>query len=745
MFNNFSIRSRLISIISAMSILAIVLSAVGLFGITYSNDNLQTIYKDRLVPVTQLSEIKALQIISRLKVNAGFVFDSHEKNEGNTLAIKENIVKVHNLWKDYIATYLTPEERIMADKFFKDNEKYNNQALLPAIPLINANETEILKKLIIIEIRPLFDAVSEDIDNLINIQIEISKQSYEAAQERYNMILIGSIITLVLGLGFAIFIGFAFTRTIIRAIDNAQKVATAIAHGDLSSRIVIETNDEISVLLRAMQTMQTNLNQLIKEIETIVNAVSRGDFSQKMNLADKQGVGKEIGGELNQLSDIVEEAFKDTIRVVGALAKGDLSQKVIRDYQGMFGETKQGVNNTVDSLAKIIKEIQELVDAAANQGEFNYKISMNGKTGFTKTIAESLNRLSNVTESGLKDVVRVTGALADGDLTQQITQDYAGIFNDMKVSINNTADNLKSLMAEIKETTDMIAAASIEIAAGNNDLANRTEKQAAALEETAASMQELTSTVTHNTENAKQANVLAMGATETANRGVSVVKEVVSAMDNINESSLRIVDIISVIDDIAFQTNILALNAAVEAARAGEQGKGFAVVAIEVRNLAQRAANAAGEIKRLISDSVERVASGSKQVAAAGQTMQEIVSAIQGVTTIIAEIASASDEQSAGISQVGQAVASMDDVTQQNAALVEQVAASAESLETQTQNLAKELAYFNTGNNVSVRQQSTVKKTVSVVKNSPVKKAMLSPQAMPKEIFVSGNDDWEEF
>lgn len=324
MFNNFSIRSRLISIISAMSILAIVLSAVGLFGITYSNDNLQTIYKDRLVPATQLSEIKALQIISRLKVNAGFVFDSPEENEGNTLAIKENMVKVHNLWKDYMATYLTPEEKVMTDKFFKDNEKYNNLALLPAIPLINANETEILKKLIIIEIRPLFDAVSEDIDNLINIQIEISKQTYEAAQERYNMILIGSIITLVLGLGFALFIGFAFTRTIIRAIDNAQKVATAIAHGDLSSRIVIETNDEISVLLRAMQTMQTNLNQLIKEIETIVNAVSRGDFSQKMNLADKQGFGKEIGGELNQLSDIVEEAFKDTIRVVGALAKVDV-------------------------------------------------------------------------------------------------------------------------------------------------------------------------------------------------------------------------------------------------------------------------------------------------------------------------------------------------------------------------------------------------------------------------------------
>ncbi len=744
MFNNFSIHSRLISIISAMSILAIVLSAVGLFGIKYSNDNLQAIYKDRLVPVTQLSEIKALEIESRLKVNAGFVFDSVEENERNTLAIKENIVKVDNLWKDYMATYLTPEEKILADKFFKDNEKYNNQALLPATPLIKANETEILKKLITVEIRPLFDAISEDIDNLIKIQIDISKQTYDAAQELYNMILIGSIITLVFGLGFSIVIGLAIIRSITGAIDNAQKAATAIAYGDLSSRIVIETNDEISVLLRAMQTMQTNLNQLIQEIETIVNAVARGDFSQKMNLTDKQGFGKEVGSALNQLSDIVEEAFKDTIRVSEALSKGDLTQKVTKDYKGLFGLTAKGVNGTVTALTKIVNEIQEMVDAAANQGEFSYKISMTGKTGFTKTITESLNRLSNVTESGLKDVVRVTGALADGDLTQKITQDYAGIFNDVKIGINNTTDNLKSLMAEIKETTDMIAAASTEIAAGNNDLASRTEKQAAALEETAASMHELTSTVTHNSENAKQANTLAVGATETANKGVIVVKQVVSTMDNINESSLRIVDIISVIDDIAFQTNILALNAAVEAARAGDQGKGFAVVAIEVRNLAQRAANAAGEIKRLISDSVERVSGGSKQVAEAGQTMQDIVSDIQGVTTIIAEIASASDEQSAGISQVGQAIASMDDVTQQNAALVEQVAATAESLETQTQHLAKELAHFKTGNERG--QRKLVKETISTVKKStPVKKVISSPKAKAKEIFLSDNDDWEEF
>ena len=213
-------------------------------------------------------------------------------------------------------------------------------------------------------------------------------------------------------------------------------------------------------------------------------------------------------------------------------------------------------------------------------------------------------------------------------------------------------------------------------------------------------------------------------------------------MDNINESSLRIVDIISVIDDIAFQTNILALNAAVEAARAGDQGKGFAVVAIEVRNLAQRAANAAGEIKRLISDSVERVSGGSKQVAEAGQTMQDIVDAIQNVTSIISEISNASQEQNAGISQVGQAIASMDDVTQQNAALVEEVAATAESLESQTQHLAKELSHFTTGNE---RGQKSAGKTEVKSTPSATHKPSPAPQAAAKETFVAVNDDWEEF
>ena len=287
----------------------------------------------------------------------------------------------------------------------------------------------------------------------------------------------------------------------------------------------------------------------------------------------------------------------------------------------------------------------------------------------------------------------VAKAVAEGDLTTEIHL-KAGDTDSLMARLQSMQQALTAAVTNVRQGSENVATASAEIAQGNQDLSNRTEQQASALEETAATMDELGSTVRNNADNAKQANQLALGASEVARKGGAVVGQVVETMKGINDSSRKIADIISVIDGIAFQTNILALNAAVEAARAGEQGRGFAVVASEVRSLAQRSADAAKEIKVLINASVERVAHGTALVDQAGKTMGEIVGAIKRVTDIVGEISSASAEQSSGVAQVGQAVTQMDKATQQNAALVEESAAAAESMKQQAQQLVEAVAVF---------------------------------------------------
>ena len=296
----------------------------------------------------------------------------------------------------------------------------------------------------------------------------------------------------------------------------------------------------------------------------------------------------------------------------------------------------------------------------------------------------------------LNEAIRLAEAVAQGDLTRTVNAERKDETGKLLQALQHMNTSLVRIVTEVRSGSDEISTGSQEIASGNMDLSARTEHQASSLEKTASSMEELTATVSQNAQNARQANSLSAAASGVAMKGGDVISEVVTTMEEINASSRKIVDIISVIDAIAFQTNILALNAAVEAARAGEQGKGFAVVATEVRSLAQRSAAAAKEIKALIDASVEKVDKGSKLVANAGVTMQEIVASVQRVTSIMAEIQSASDEQSIGISEVNQAIVQMDQVTQQNAALVEQAAAASSAMREQAAGLAKVVSIFKT-------------------------------------------------
>jgi len=302
--------------------------------------------------------------------------------------------------------------------------------------------------------------------------------------------------------------------------------------------------------------------------------------------------------------------------------------------------------------------------------------------------------IARIVSAPLTHAVKIAQSVASGDLTSRIEAQTNDETGQLLEALKEMNDSLVKIVGEVRTGTDTIATASGQIATGNQDLSSRTEEQASSLEQTAASMEELTSTVKQNADNARQANQLAVSASEVAIKGGSVVGQVVDTMGSINASSRKIVDIIGVIDGIAFQTNILALNAAVEAARAGEQGRGFAVVASEVRSLAQRSAAAAKEIKTLIGDSVEKVEEGSRQVAEAGRTMEEIVDSVKRVTDIMGEITAASQEQTSGIEQINQAITQMDQVTQQNAALVEEAAAAAGSLQEQATSLVKAVSVF---------------------------------------------------
>ena len=349
----------------------------------------------------------------------------------------------------------------------------------------------------------------------------------------------------------------------------------------------------------------------------------------------------------------------------------------------------------------------------------------------------------------LNEAVRIAKSVAAGDLTQTIEVHSKDETGQLMQAMKDMNASLAHIVGQVRTGTETIAVASRQIASGNADLSSRTESQASSLEETASSMEELTSTVKQNAENARQANQLVVSAADVAVKGGKVVGQVVDTMASIKASSRKIADIISVIDGIAFQTNILALNAAVEAARAGEQGRGFAVVAAEVRNLAQRSAGAAKEIKSLIEDSVDKVDVGGKLVDEAGKTMDEIVNSVKRVTDIMSEIAAASQEQSAGIEQVNQAVGQMDEATQQNAALVEQAAAAAESLQDQAGKLAQAVSVFKLGSGSQpVRHaQMDIPVLHSQVKPKP-KAAPVRLAAKPKKLAAGGggsSQEWEEF
>ena len=541
--------------------------------------------------------------------------------------------------------------------------------------------------------------------------------------------------TLVVGGLVTLVVGVLNTRNNSRPMQYLREQLFNISNGRYFDWVRIDRPDDIGDMMRSVFSTQVRLafdvmdarEQAVKgeRIKTALDSVSANvmvtdaDYNivyinpaiEKMFHEAEDDIRKDlpdfdasnlIGQNIDifhrnpehqrSMLDRLTESYTADIRVGGRYLRV-IAAPVISDEGRRIGAVAEWLDRTAE--VAIEQELNELVTEAQG-GHLSTRLSIDGKQGFFRQLAENLNGMLDVLEATFTDINGVMGGMRNGDLSMTIDRAYDGLFGEVKDNVNGTIERLREIVSDIRESAMQIESSSTELAQGNHNLSSRTEQQAAALEEVASSMEEITSTVKQNADNAEHANVLATTAGQTADEGGQVVENAVMAMEEINQSSARIAEIIGVIDEIAFQTNLLALNASVEAARAGEQGRGFAVVATEVRNLAQRSATAAKEIKELINDSVKKVQAGTELVNESGEKLGEIVSGVRKVKDIVAEIAAASSEQATGVDQVSTAITSMDDLTQQNAALAEEASAASTNMSEQAKIMARQMQFFNT-------------------------------------------------
>ena len=698
-----------------------------------SKEGLRTVYENRLLPLSQIASIQTLLLTNRLDIANSLNNPSPEVILKNTVEMEKNIDQIARIKNAYITVPLSHEEKILVDQFTETGEHFIEDGLKPAIAALRANDITQAYRIVADKINILYPLVGQSGQQLLQLQLDIAGQELWAVQSHYQMIRNTSLGLIAAGIPMILWLGLALIPAIIHPLEASIAHFGQIAQGNYKNIIEIEHHNEVGKVMEAIKSMQTRLGFDVAETKRIADEnllvrIALNNVSTGVMIADNNGeiiyVNKSVSDMLGKAEQGIRKELPDfsadqllgsridsfhkhpehQLQLLASLtdtysASMELGGRVmvvtVNPVINEQGEHLGSVVEWQDRTAEVAveREVSTIV-VASSMGDFSKRFDLRGKAGFLRELGEGLNQLLYTSATGLSEVVRVLDALSRGDLTETITNDYQGTFGQLKEDSNTTVEKLKEIINQIRDATDSINTGAKEITMGNNDLSYRSEQQSASLQETAASMQELTSTVQANTENAKQANRLVIDAAEIADRGGVIVGEVVATMDEISEASYRIGDIISVIDDIAFQTNILAFNAAVEAAHAGVHGQGFAVVAEEVRHLAQRAATSAGEIKILIEGSVGKINVGSKLAAQAGCAMEEILGSIRGVSGMMSEITAASVEQTAEIEQINLAITQMDNVIQQNAALVEQAAVAAESLEEQAQNLAVIVSCF---------------------------------------------------
>jgi methyl-accepting chemotaxis protein len=654
MFQKLNIGARLNSLIGLALLVAVGLGALGVIGLGQTQDSLRTVYLDRVLPVKDLSTINELMldnktmmltVINEAKIVASpgsQVTRLMDKDSAATTAseIGKNLETMATLWKGYMATYLTPEEKILAAKFAQSQEKLVTQGFQPLQKSLQVNDFVETEKLANV-LNSFYSEADTDIEKLKGLQFDVAKSEFEAGQQRYETTRIVAFGSLGGSVVILLWLGVVISRSIVRPLDQAINAFANISDGRFDTTIIVPGEDEVSKVLASLKSMQAKLG-----------------------------------------------------------AEHEATQSMLA-------------------------EVSNIVDAASN-GDLAKRITLEGREGFYFTLSESINTMVNSVENIINETVNGLNRMATGDLRQPIEGSFEGSYKFIKDSCNETMTRLTDIIGEVISSTEQLSNASEQVSATSQSLSQATSEQAASVEETSASVEQMAASINQNAENAKVTDGMASKAAKEAVEGGEAVKQTVDAM---KEIATRI----SIIDDIAYQTNMLALNAAIEAARAGDHGKGFAVVAAEVRKLAERSQVAAQEIGDLAVGSV-------KAAERAGELINTIVPGIGKTSDLVQEISAASMEQSSGANQINTAMNQMNQITQQNASASEELAATAEEMTSQAEQLMELMSFFNIGKEQAERRSPNRKLT-----GTPQPKVPKSAKRVPASELVFDETKFQRF
>ncbi len=680
MFANMKVATRLGLGFGAVVVLLLVLSVASILRMAAMNEGIHNITADRYPKVVLSNEAIKRTIDNGRLLRSMLLSTSDEERDKFRRSVEANRPKIADALGKMDKLISTEKGR----QLFRDITEKSN-ALAPKYEQLyglaktdQKKAAEFLRN----DFAESNNAYWASLETMAKFQSELMDQEAAAADTNYVetrriVIALSSVAVLA-----AVVIAFMITFDLVRRLGGepgyAAELMEKVANGDLNCEVRTRAGDHSSMLF-AVKEMVGKLQQVVNGQRNVVAAANRGNFDARVDLNGLQGFQREMGEGLNQLATTTGASIADVVRVMGAVSDGDLSKTIDQPYEGAFGELKQYANNTVAKLGQVV-DGQRILVAAANRGDFEARVDVNGLKGFQREMGEGLNQLATTTGASIADVVRVMGAMSDGDLTTTIDKPYEGAFGELKEYANNTVAKLAQVVSEVNNSAEALAAASEEVSATAQSLAQAASEQASSVEQTSASVEEMTASVAQNTENAKVTDAMASKAAGEASEGGEAVRSTVSAMKQIATKVL-------IIDDIAYQTNLLALNAAIEAARAGEHGKGFAVVAAEVRKLAERSQVAAREIAE--------VASGSVNLAErAGQMLGAMVPNIKRTSDLVQEITGASEEQSVGLGQINQAISQLSQTTQQNASGSEELASTAEQMSSQAEELQQTMGFF---------------------------------------------------